>query len=128
MDMTRLAQPGDPDLDFDVSGLTITSLTVMDRDIMLSFTGGVGWFLNDDDGQRTPDMTDVAADVIISVTSAPPDIWDVYVNYIDRWATDKTLLRMCAAPDRMTTLIASPSEWLPLPRTPFPAPDINGPA
>ena len=115
---TRIARPGDPDLDCDLTGMTILSVVVADasREILLFAVGGCGTWVDD----TTGDLVDVPcvdhAEVTVRLPDMPPDVFAGYVAQLERWRAAATRLRMCSAPGRATLLIENRSTFLPLPR------------
>lgn len=116
----RVAKPGDPDLDLDVDGLTVTAVVSTDREVLIRMVGGYGWFRKVTGGWFTCLPGDgggvTEAQVGVWLPEMPGDRFSDYVGQLERWRDGRVPLRMCAAPGKVSMLIADRHEFLMLPR------------
>ncbi|MET8278366.1 hypothetical protein [Micromonospora sp. NPDC005174] len=119
-----LAMPGDPDLDADVDGLTVTRVGVdaNTRSLTVDLVDGFGRFV-DDTGtahEAPPGDPDSRANTA-SITAWLPDAtaadWEERVSVLRRWWEARTPVRLCRAPGRYTTLIEDRKTFLLFHRT-----------
>lgn len=113
MDLLRIAKPGDPDLNYDVAQLKITDLIVVDQSFLIFLDHGEGW-ARWPDGSTT-EATSIGQIAIRLNDDASDETGRALSCVLDRWYVQGVPLRMCAAPGRLSCLIASPREWIPLP-------------
>ncbi|MEU7802740.1 hypothetical protein AB0B10_26110 [Micromonospora arborensis] len=125
---SRLAMPGDPDLDADVDGLTITDLHIdaSARKLLIHLADGFGRFVDSASGnmQHFPAGLQTArvthAEVGAWLPAMPDSTWTDFVTQLQTWRDQATPLRMCSAPGRVTLLIEVRQTFLPFPRRPEP--------
>ncbi len=111
----QLALPGDPDLDSDVTNLTITSVIATDdRELLIGVTGGRGR-VNRRDGQ-----TGIGGEIRAHLPSMPADMFAAFAARLNRWGADAVPIRMCGAPGRPTTLIDPEGALVMIPRRDHP--------
>lgn len=109
-----IAKPGDPDLDCDLDGLTVTSVvTTDDCELLIRLTGGAGTF---PDGP----VHDGSADLRAWFPDTPPDLFAAFVARLQRWRDTAARMRMCAAPGRLTLLLNEAGDFVPWPRRTHP--------
>lgn len=122
-DHSRYAWPGDDDLDCDLHDVIVTSVIADDnRGIIVGLRGGSGRF----ESSETGEMTEI--DTVEEMTLAAwfPHMtnasWDNVNAMLNFWRDHTSPLRVCAAPDRMTSLIQHEDDfgWLVFPRRAFP--------
>lgn len=114
----RVAKPGDPDLDFDIDGLTITSVVRDGNHILVGGRGGFGRWRNaqgiynaapGDTGAHLTEFT-------LAVGYANDDLADrVYNTFVD-WRDRAVPLRMTGAPGKVSAIIEDADHWLPIVR------------
>lgn len=125
----RLAMPGDPDLDADVDGLTVTAVAANTptRELLVYLADGFGRMVDTASGRMRhfpagdPDARVEHVELAAVLPDMPDRAWADYVATLERWRDTRTLLRMCCAPGRVTLLIEDRSTFLPFPRRPEPA-------
>jgi hypothetical protein len=118
---SRLAMPGDPDLDLDVHAITVTSAVAVTetREVLLHLRGGHGWWVDAATAELV--ATDVCdSQVSMRLPDMTGDVWTSYIGLLERWRAEGTLLRMISAPGRMSLLIENPESFIPVPRRPDP--------
>lgn len=121
--MNPIALPGAPGLDCDIADLTITSVvTTDDQEILIRLTGGHGQ-LNGD----PVEVSNVHVDVRVQWPDMPPDLFAGFVARLQRWRDTAALLRMCAAPGRLSVLVDDDGALVPLPRRAHPDWITDGP-
>jgi hypothetical protein len=116
--------PGDPDLDADVDGLTVTSVVAVaeTREVLIRLVDGFGRFVDSGTGEMThfppgdPDARVSTADVKLRLPTMPDDVWASYIGQLERWRDEARPLRMTAAPGKVTLLIGGRDDLLPMPR------------
>lgn len=119
--MKLYAEPGDPDLDFDVDGVTLVSVVVQDREILFRAEGGFGEWTNIE-GERTvfePGAEHGGVHEIegrLWFPNAKQSMFDLVVERMERWRDNAVPLRMCGAPGKLFTLIEDNDSFLLLPR------------
>ena len=122
-----IAKPSDLDLDFDMDGMTITSVCCCGQDVLVDLEGGRGFgfnrFWTGDDGPGN----DAVMILTVALPSATQEGLSKMVVRLDGWYREGTPVHMCAAPNRPTTMIASAHDWQILPRLEMPALDSEGP-
>lgn len=124
----RVAKPGDPDLDYDLDGVTITAVIAADepRELLVRTIGGYGWWIDTATGERVdfppgdPDACVRDGEMGACMPTMPGWLWRRYVATLERWRDQATPLRIVSAPGRATLLIEGPSKFLPWPRCPDP--------
>lgn len=121
--MTRLAQPGDPDLDFDCDNVTIVAVVVHGRTIVTGFSGGFGWWRCKDGtiarfepGDPNAGLTD--GEITTTLNHIDDEAFDRYVAQLEEWRDRAAPLRMVCAPGRPSMIIEDREKWLPVPRAP----------
>jgi hypothetical protein len=120
----EIAVPGDPDLDLDIDGVTITSVIALGCEILISAKGGFGSWV-DADGEVSVfppgDESSGITDVEIAVGWHDSEKTRVYVKAMTtllcRWRDQEVPLHMCCAPGKMSSLIEDANIWVPLPRS-----------
>lgn len=125
----QLAMPGDPDLDADVDGITITSVITVDetREILILGGDAHGRFLDANSGEMVdllpgdPVARIHTVELSARLPGMPDQPWVDYVATLHRWRDQATPLRMCSVPGRVTLLIEDRDTFLPFPRRPDPA-------
>lgn len=118
--MASLAKPGDPDLDLDVDGITITSVVRMGHEIWVRATGGFGFWGGSDPWSAPPGShraEDTEMQLVAGYPHSPEVMIGLVVAVLEQWRDQATPLRLCAATDRLMTLIEHPNLWLPWPRS-----------
>lgn len=122
VDLSQLAKPGDPDLDIDVDGVTITSVTRMGHEIWMMARGGWGGFhatdgteFHADPGEEVAHLTEL--EMLAGYPEGSPEMLDEITSRLEEWRDQATPLRVCGAPGRMFTMIEDQSRWLPFPRS-----------
>lgn len=124
--LERIAQPGDPDLDIDVDGATVTAVVAVDRHIVVHLRGGFGSMVNSDTGELAtmppghPTAGVETATLHLWLPDAPDRLFDTYVSTLERWRDTAVPVRICGAPGRMFTAIEDRSSWLAIPRRGLP--------
>lgn len=121
---SALAMPGDPDLDADVDGLTVTSVVAVTetREVLVRLADGYGRFVDSTNGDMRhfppgdPTARVSGGDISLRLPGMPDKVWAAYVGQLEAWRQKATPLRMCAAPGRVTLLIEDRSTFLPMPR------------
>jgi len=115
------AEPGDPDLDIDVDGLTLTAVVVTGREVLLRATGGFGSFIdtkgeiaNFEPGDPVQELEELEGRLYCPYAS--DETFNYMVDLLMQWRDRAVPLRMCGAPDRMFSLIENREVWIPLPR------------
>jgi len=105
----QAAKPGDADLDFDVDGITVTAVIRDDGGVLFRLAGGHGYYTDAAGQMRYRHPGDPTAhlrgvDILIRFPGLTPDAFAAYVARLEMWRDLGTLLRMCAAPGRTSTL------------------------
>jgi hypothetical protein len=112
-----VAQPGDPDLDCDVSGLTVTAVVAQGREILARLTGGHGRWTDRDTGEQVSGVVQVVTELQANFAGdMPEDLFAALIVRLERWRDRAVPLRMCAAPGRVSLLVADGGDFLPWPR------------
>lgn len=112
-----VARPSDPDLDCDIDGARVVSVTQYDGDFIVTLTGGSGrWATN-------PGRPMVAIDEVTEMelvfgyaATAPGDLVARIHRLLCRWQDAKTPLRFVSAPGRMSLIMEDDKHMLPIPR------------
>lgn len=114
----KLAMPGDPDLDADVHGTTITAVVAAaeTREILVRLTGGSGRWVDACSGESVDITTLTDGELSARLPTMPDDVWNRYVGQLERWRDQATPLRLTAAPGRVSLLIENRDTFIPLPR------------
>lgn len=105
-----LAVPGDPDLTFDVAGMTLTGVVYEEQTLVLYARGGYGFWI-DTDGERCQfRLGDPVSEVETMSFTVDYDAEDSgwftpAYRLLCRWRDDAVPVRMCAAPGRVSVLI-----------------------
>ncbi|MEV1315452.1 hypothetical protein AB0J14_05125 [Micromonospora arborensis] len=122
---TLLAMPGDPDLDADVDGLTVTRVEVdaNTRTLTVALADGFGRFVdttgaNQEFPPGDPDSRVGTATVTACLPDVTEAVWAEYVTVLRRWWDTRMPVRLCAAPGRITVLIEDRNTFLLFPRKP----------
>jgi hypothetical protein len=122
--LSLVAKPGDEDLTLDVDGVTITAVVVGDgQELLVETTGGFGRFLatNGDWFNSLPGDGEVhETELRLCLERMSEATFVDYVERLELWRDQAVPLRLCLAPGRAGTIIATRDEWLPFPSTPFP--------
>jgi hypothetical protein len=113
----RYAEPGDPDLDLDVSGVRLRAVVAEGAEVLLLLSGGGGRLRDADTGLMT-DVDSVEGDARVQCEPGDEDAgWFRFlVGRLEGWRDRGTELRMCGAPGKATVLIEDRRTWVPLPR------------
>jgi hypothetical protein len=116
-----IAQPGDPDLDFDCDNVTITAVVVADRQVIVGLEGGFGWWRCKDGTiakfEPGDDNAFVQGGEITMTLEYGTDEWFArYVGVLEEWRDSATPLRIVQAPGRPSAIIEDRERWLPIPR------------
>lgn len=110
-----LALPEDPDLDYAVTSLTVTSVvTTETQELLVRLDGGTGWW----QGDRHSDA--VECNVSGYFPDSPPDLFAAFAARLTRWRDSGVPIRICGAPGRMTLLIDDAGAFVPFPRCDHP--------
>jgi len=123
-----LAMPGDPDLDADVDGLTVTAVRVRpaSREIEVDLADGFGRFVTGPAAvvahfpPGDPAARITAVRLAMRLPTMPDEVWGSYVGTLHRWQATATPVRMTTATGRVTLLIADRDDLLPVPSRPDP--------
>jgi hypothetical protein len=118
--MERLSKPGDGDLVIDAEGLVLDAWTRVEGDVMISLSGGHGWWWSADEPDVSCDLADIEAQITASLRSATPEHLAYFDEHLHRWSQSATPLRLCWARGRLGCLIAAGNDWLPFPFNPYP--------
>jgi hypothetical protein len=117
--LNKVSKPGDPDLGFDVDGITISSIIHLGDDIILTLKDGFGWWNNTDGTRFVADPGDPNSRVVdVEVTFGyhdAPELVAKIAQKLEEWRTTGALLHMVWAPGRMGSLIFDNKTWLPIP-------------
>lgn len=108
----RVAQPGDPDLDCDIHDVTLTAVVALneEREVLIRAVGGSGRW----NGVQVAEVASL--DYRCRLPDTPDDWWRRYIGQLEEWRDTGTLLRMCCAPGRVTSLVETRTRFLLLPR------------
>lgn len=117
---SRCAAPGDHDLDLDVYNLVLDDVVHAGHDFMLAGTATDGAFVPVDAvvaGREPVVKIDMSA--TFGIPTAPTAQVDLYAAQLDAWVTERTPLRLVAAPGKVSLLWdPAPGGFaMPLPRT-----------
>jgi hypothetical protein len=114
------AQIGDPDLCMDVDGCTLTSVVVMDREVLLTLTGGFGsWKDNDSTTVVDPGSDDAYRyQYTFSASRWPEDLFQGMLDTLEEWRAASVPLRLLGAPGKISILMLDEDNMLALARTP----------
>lgn len=118
----RLAKPRDDDLDLHIGGLRVQTVVRYSggdgrNELLVRMTSGRGWWTNSS-GERIDDATEVSFDVVATYDNPDPAVFNTIAERLELWRDNRTEVTMLSAPGRLTTLIADPYNWVPLPRQP----------
>ena len=110
----RVAQPGDKDLDIEVTRSCVSTSTSSSRSTV-----------DNDEGRVTVPHVE---NLELSIGWRPDgDVDEVLVDnfgeVIETWRANATPLRFAACPGKLGSLSANHDEWLPIPRTMHPDPE-----
>jgi hypothetical protein len=125
---SRLAMPGDPDLDMHLTGVRIGSVVVMrgtewDAEVTLTFAtdGASGWWRDTADGEVVyPDsVTTLEAVFGLRMDAGHELLLEWLIGRLESWREEGCALTMTSAPGKWTGLAPSerPGELAAIPRT-----------
>jgi hypothetical protein len=119
--MSKIAKPGDPDLDLDIDGVTVTAVVVVGHELMVRTTGGWGTWISTDGTRFTaepadPDSCVVEGQFNVAYPQYPKSAAEQAVH-LEAWRDTATPLRICGAPGKLTTIIENNDRWIMLPRS-----------
>lgn len=114
-----VAWPGDPDLTYDVAGITITAAVAAGHEIWIHGTGGVGWWRGAD-GSRVhlPRVDDI--DIRLACSDPTDESFRWMVDRFTNWRDRGTGLRITMADGRLGRVGESETEWAAFPTDPAP--------
>jgi hypothetical protein len=124
----RLAMPGDPDLDCDVDGLTVTAVvSVLEtREVLVRMAGGFGMWVDSDTAAPVefapgdPDAGVETVEVRLRLPEMDARVFGEYVGLLEEWRDSAVPLHMTSAPGRCSLLFEDQDRIIPLPRRPDP--------
>lgn len=124
---SRLAKPGDDDLDLDLDGVSVVAVVVLGREVLVRVEGGFGRFVTTDGTEALMPPGDPRTGVefgelVLVLEAMSEEGFAAYLARLEEWRARSVPLRLCSAPGRMTTLIEDASVWLPMPRRRIPRP------
>lgn len=115
-------RPGDADLTFDVDGLSLDSVVVYERDVMLALSDGFGWWI-DADGHAaafapaTEDARVNSVNLRYDFAGMDDEFFRLVLDKLELWRRDRVLVRVLSAPERVITLMRDVNDWLPFGRS-----------
>jgi hypothetical protein len=120
-----VASPGDGDLDLDCDNLVISGLLVLDNELSLELSGGIGAWSRP--GEPPVAVVPAVADLIENVRGClvvelPGDdtsraYRERYIETLRQWEADATPLRLLGAPGRAGVLMEDALKWVVIPRS-----------
>lgn len=114
----RLALPGDTDLDIDIEDLYITSVTVLDREVIVGAFAERGYWA--EEGGPLQEVHDCEFTLSYWFDPSPAKFFDDLIAKLEGWRDNATAIRLCGSPGRLSTMSADFNTWTPLPRRPMP--------
>ena len=116
--LDRLAKPGDPDLELDLSGVILDSVMRLGDEIVFGWHGGLG-VMTSDDGV-TGDSMNVGGTAAFGYKMDPgyEHLLDRIVARLEEWRVEGTMLRLTCAPGRYSVLASDETDrktWVPIP-------------
>lgn len=120
-----IAQPGDPDLDIDVDGVTLTAVVREGPHLLVAGSGGYGAWVGVDGepavfapGDESSKITELNLNGYFP--NSDEEFLAEFSARLEQWRDQQVPVRICGAPGRMTTLIVDRDNWLPFPRRALP--------
>jgi hypothetical protein len=125
---SRLAMPGDPDLDMHLTGVRIASVVVMrgtewDAEVTLTFAtdGASGWWRDTEDGDVVYPESVTALEAVfgLRMDAGYELVLEWLIGRLESWREEGCALTMTSAPGKWTALHPPerPGELAALPRT-----------
>ncbi len=124
----RIAKPGDPDLDFHLTGLRVAELVVVEAaqatEITLTFdtSEAAGWWVDYPAGERFYPDTVESVEVFGGFGMKPGSRWllNLMIRHVEAWRADRALVVVTMAPEKWALLYCPghpAGTMVPFPRT-----------